>query len=82
MALAPKSPRSILRKAPPSMSGPQERDWLFDPGGERDFKRVVRSYLRSRGVNRLDGLVLTHGDATHIGGADAVMQAFQTAAVG
>jgi competence protein ComEC len=52
-------------------------DWLFDPGGERDFKRVLRSYLRSRGVNRLDGLLLTHGDATHIGGAGAVLKAFQ-----
>lgn len=52
-------------------------DWLFDPGGERDFKRVVRSYLRSRGINRLDGLLLTHGDATHIGGAGAVLQAFR-----
>lgn len=51
--------------------------WLFDPGGERDFKRVLRSYLRSRGVNRLDGLLLTHGDATHIGGAGAVMSAFR-----
>ena len=52
-------------------------DWLFDPGAERDFKRVLRGYLRSRGVNRLDGLVLTHGDASHIGGAGAVMQAFR-----
>jgi ComEC/Rec2-related protein len=52
-------------------------DWLFDPGAERDFKRVLRSYLRSRGVNRLDGLVLTHGDAAHIGGAGAVMHAFR-----
>ena len=52
-------------------------DWLFDPGGERDFKRVLRSYLRSRGVNRLDGLLLTHGDATHIGGAGAVLGAFR-----
>lgn len=51
--------------------------WLFDPGGERDFKRVLRSYLRSRGVNRLDGLLLTHGDATHIGGAGAVLDAFR-----
>jgi ComEC/Rec2-related protein len=52
-------------------------DWLFDPGGERDFKRVLRGYLRSRGVNRLDGLLLTHGDATHIGGAGAVMGALR-----
>ncbi|HYJ05003.1 MAG TPA: ComEC/Rec2 family competence protein [Chthoniobacterales bacterium] len=53
------------------------RDWLFDPGAERDFKRVLRSYLRSRGVNRLDGLALSHGDATHIGGGAAVMHAFR-----
>lgn len=53
------------------------RDWLFDPGAERDFKRVVRSYLRSRGVNRLDGLTLSHGDATHIGAAGMIMHAFR-----
>jgi competence protein ComEC len=54
-----------------------ESDWLFDPGGEKDFKRVLRGYLRSRGINRLDGLLLTHGDATHIGGAGAILGAFQ-----
>lgn len=53
-------------------------DWLFDSGAERDFKRVVRSYLRSRGINRLDGLLLTHGDAQHIGGAFDVIQSFRT----
>ena len=52
-------------------------DWLFDPGGERDFKRVLRGYLRSRGVNRLDGLLLTHGDAAHIGAAGVVLKTFQ-----
>jgi competence protein ComEC len=52
-------------------------DWLFDPGGERVFRRVMRSYLRSRGVNRLNGLVLTHGDAAHIGAGSAVLQAFR-----
>ncbi len=51
-------------------------DWVIDSGGERDFKRVLRSYLRSRGINRLDGLVLTHGDAAHIGGGTAVLHAF------
>jgi len=50
--------------------------WLFDPGGERDFKRVVRGYLRGRGVNRLDGLLLTHGDASHIGGAGGILNEF------
>jgi competence protein ComEC len=44
-------------------------DWLFDCGSERDYNRVVREYLHARGVNRLDGLLLSHGDASHIGGA-------------
>jgi competence protein ComEC len=47
------------------------RNWLFDAGAARDYERVLREYLRSRGINRLDGLVLTHGDAGHIGGAAA-----------
>ncbi len=51
-------------------------DFLIDCGANRDFARVVRGYLRSRGVNRLDGLVLTHGDAAHIGAASAIVHAF------
>ncbi len=51
-------------------------DWLFDCGPERDFNRLVCGYLRSRGINHLDGLVLTHGDSAHIGAAAAVSRAF------
>lgn len=35
--------------------------------------RVVIPYLRGRGVARLDGLVLSHNDMDHIGGAEAVL---------
>jgi competence protein ComEC len=52
-------------------------DWLFDTGSLRDYDRVVRQYLRSRGVNRLDGLVLTHGDAGHMGGASGALVDFR-----
>ncbi|MGZ4985650.1 MAG: ComEC/Rec2 family competence protein, partial [Chthoniobacterales bacterium] len=52
-------------------------DYLIDCGAQRDFSRVVRGYLRSRGVNHLDGLVLTHGDAAHIGGAELITRAFR-----
>jgi len=52
------------------------RDWLFDAGPTRDYDRIVREYLRARGVDRLDGLVLTHGDAAHIGGAGGVVLDF------
>jgi beta-lactamase superfamily II metal-dependent hydrolase len=51
-------------------------DWLFDTGSLRDYDRVVRQYLHSRGVNRLDGLVLTHGDGAHIGGASGALVDF------
>jgi ComEC/Rec2-related protein len=52
-------------------------DWLLDAGPARDYERVLLPYLRSRGVNRLDGLVLTHGDAGHLGGGPGVVPDFQ-----
>lgn len=50
-----------------------QSDWMFDCGSDRDYERVVREYLHSAGVNRLDGLLLTHGDSLHIGGATRVL---------
>ena len=38
-------------------------DWLID------CERTLKSLLHSRGVNRLQGILLTHGDAHHIGAA-------------
>jgi competence protein ComEC len=52
-------------------------DWLVDAGPARDYERVLLPYLRSRGVNRLDGLILTHGDAGHMGGAPGVVADFK-----
>jgi competence protein ComEC len=43
--------------------------WLFDCGAVRDYDRTLRPYLHAAGVNRIDGLVLSHGDSQHIGGA-------------
>jgi competence protein ComEC len=45
----------------------QERQELFDPG-----KDIVVPLLKSEGVSILDKLILTHGDADHIGGAEAI----------
>jgi len=44
-------------------------DWLIDCDGERSYERTLKSFLHSRGVNRLQGILLTHGDAHHIGAA-------------
>ena len=54
----------------------RKSDWMVDTGGRRDFHRTIREYLRYRGVNRLDGLLLTHGDSAHIGGAADVVGLF------
>jgi competence protein ComEC len=51
-------------------------DWLFDCGSERTYDRVVREYLHWSGVNRLTGLVLTHGDSQHIGGVTQLLHDF------
>ncbi|HEV7402119.1 MAG TPA: ComEC/Rec2 family competence protein [Chthoniobacteraceae bacterium] len=48
--------------------------WLIDCGHGYDYQRVVLPYLRSRGVNSIDGLILTHGDVQHIGGAPAALE--------
>jgi beta-lactamase superfamily II metal-dependent hydrolase len=51
-------------------------NWLFDCGSERSYERVVREYLHWAGVNRLNGLVLTHGDSLHLGGVAELLHDF------
>jgi beta-lactamase superfamily II metal-dependent hydrolase len=51
-------------------------DWLIDCGSERSYDRTVRNYLHWAGVNRLTGLVLTHGDSQHIGGLTQLLNDF------
>ncbi|HAV62522.1 MAG TPA: hypothetical protein DCY13_09180 [Verrucomicrobiales bacterium] len=50
--------------------------WLIDPGNEGSYDFRVRPFLQSRGINRLDHLVLTHGDLRHIGGAARLIADF------
>ena len=52
------------------------RDWLLDCGHTAHYPHTILPYLRSRGVNRLDGLLLTHGDAQHISAAVEVFGDF------
>lgn len=51
-------------------------DWLIDCGHQRDYPRILLPYLRSRGIDYLDGLILTHGDAAHNGGAEPLLDDF------
>ena len=52
------------------------QNWLVDCGSERAYERIVRQYLHWAGVNRLTGLVLTHGDSQHIGGFSQLLSDF------
>jgi competence protein ComEC len=56
-------------------------DWLFDCGSPRDYERVLRQYLHAAGVNRLRGLLLTHGDSQHIGGAAPLLSEMKPTAL-
>jgi ComEC/Rec2-related protein len=51
-------------------------NWLFDCGSNRTYPRVVREYLQWAGVNRLSGVLLTHGDANHLGGTTQLLEDF------
>ena len=45
------------------------RIWLLDCGSKRDFQAVIDPWLKAHGKAAPDGLLLSHGDAKHIGGA-------------
>ena len=52
---------------------------LYDTGpayapGADGGSRVILPYLRMRGIAALDGIVISHGDADHTGGALAVLE--------
>jgi len=48
-------------------------DLLVDCGDEYRMRRLTLPFLRSRGVNVLPTLLLTHGDIRHTGGAAALL---------
>jgi competence protein ComEC len=49
--------------------------WLLDTGSRRSFTRVVEPLLQRNGVVALDGVVLSHADADHAGGAAPLLPA-------
>ncbi len=54
-----------------------ECDWLVDCGPERRYRQTLAPYLQSRGINRLDTLLVTHGDSQHMGAARMVFENFK-----
>ncbi|MGH8047964.1 MAG: ComEC/Rec2 family competence protein, partial [Chthoniobacterales bacterium] len=53
------------------------RTWLVDGGSEFFADTVTLPFLRMSGVNRLEALVLTHGDMQHIGGFDRIFESLK-----
>lgn len=56
------------------------KSYLVDAGDPEAGPEVV-DFLRSRGVEELDGMVATHPDADHIGGLPDVLDAFEVSTV-
>ncbi len=50
------------------ITGPHLERILVDAGNKTQGRLIVEPFLRSRGVNRIDLAIITHGDASHYGG--------------
>ena len=53
------------------------KPWLLDCASAPQFESLLLPGLRFYGLNRLEGLLLSHGDAAHMGGALPTHQAFR-----
>ena len=54
---------------------------LIDCGSSNSVQLLTKNFLRAQGVNRLPGLVLTHGNSQDIGGARTVDALFPARAI-
>lgn len=50
--------------------------WWINSGNESAVEFTLKPFWQSRGGNRIDNLLLTHGDARYVGGAVELQQAF------
>ncbi|MDF1816283.1 MAG: ComEC/Rec2 family competence protein, partial [Verrucomicrobiales bacterium] len=56
-----------LRGGSAILATTENQTWMIDSGGKLTFRQQVLPLLRERGINRIDCLILTHGDSGHIG---------------
>ncbi len=47
-----------------------DTQWLIDTGNVHAWRGVLRPFFRNRGINHLDGVILTHSDIAHVGAAE------------
>ena len=43
--------------------------WLLDTGTKKSFTRILEPFLQMQACSRLNGIVLSHSDIDHVGGA-------------
>lgn len=57
-----------------------DKNMLIDAGTNASTSSLI-SYLRSQNIKKIDYLILTHPHEDHIGGADAVIKAFEIGSI-
>lgn len=57
-----------------SMPGVEEKFWVIDSGGVRTYQNELLPLLRKKGINRLEGAFITHGDSGHIGAMPVLLE--------
>lgn len=63
---------------------PDRRTLLYDAGALRspdDAAQIIASYLWSRGITRLDGIVLSHADVDHYNAVPELLDYFNVAGI-
>jgi competence protein ComEC len=55
---------------------PGNKHWLIDTGRNRDGERVILPYLRSKGIRRIEKIIITSDDKRHCGGLKTVSDNF------
>jgi len=63
---------------------PENKNFLVDTGPPGNYSAAaiaIIPYLRSKGINELDGIVLTHFDSDHIGGTVQILKSIKVRTV-
>jgi ComEC/Rec2-related protein len=59
--------------AQPSHGAPE---WLINSGDRGAVEFTLKPFLQAKGVNRIENLILTHGDSRYVGGAARLNEMF------